>query len=301
MSRCKAVLVWVVCSLWAAGAAAQELSPRSYWPAPRGTKILVSGYIYSSGDVLTDPSLPVYNVDSRIHTAVLGYLQTFSLWGRTTNIVAELPYSRGTTKGFVFGDPARRDFSGFSDLAITLAVNLHGAPSMTRADFREFRANPRPILGASLKVLAPTGHYDDDKLINVGANRWAVKPELGYIIPLKPTWVLEFEAGAWFFSDDDDFLNGKREQHPIFAAEVHLVKRIRPGFWASLEANYFAGGRQTIGGNEHSDVQRNSRIGGTVVFPFAGRHAIKIGFSRGWVTDFGNDFDQLLVSHNVVF
>lgn len=301
MSRCRVVLVWVVCCLWAAGAAAQELSPRSYWPAPKGTRVLVSGYAYSSGDVLMDPSLPVYDVDSRINTAVLGYLQTFSLWGRTANVVAELPYSWGTTKGFVFGDPARRNLSGFSDLAVTMAVNLHGAPSMTRADFQELRANPHPILGASVKVLAPTGHYDEDKLINVGANRWAVKPELGYIIPLKPTWVLELEAGAWFFSDDDDFLNEKREQHPIFAAEVHLVKRIRPGFWASLEANYFAGGRQTIGGNEHSDVQRNSRIGGPVVFPFAGRHAIKIGFSRGWVTDFGNDFDQFLVSHNVVF
>ncbi len=75
---CRAVLVGALCSLWAAGAAAQELSPRSYWPAPRGTKVLISGYVYSSGDVLTDPSLPVYDVDSRLHTAVLGYLQTFT-------------------------------------------------------------------------------------------------------------------------------------------------------------------------------------------------------------------------------
>jgi len=227
-SSCRALLVWALCGLWAAGAAAQELSPRAYWPAPKGTKVMISGYAYSSGDVLTDPSLPVYDVDSRLHSAVLGYLQTFSLWGRTANIVGELPYTWGSTKGFVFGDPARRDLSGFSDLAVTLAVNLQGAPSMTPADFRELRANPRPILGASLKVLAPTGHYEEGRLINVGANRWAIKPELGYIIPLRPKWVLELEAGAWFFSDNDDFLNGKREQHPIFAAEVHLVKRIRP-------------------------------------------------------------------------
>jgi hypothetical protein len=299
--RLRAVLVWALCSLWAAGTAAQELSPRAYWPAPKGTKVLITGYSYSSGDTLTDPSLPVYDVDSRLHSAVLGYLQTFSLWGRTANIVGELPYTWGSTKGFLFGDPARRDLSGFSDLSVTLAVNLHGAPTMTPVDFQALRANPHPILGASLKVRAPTGHYDDNKLINVGANRWAIKPELGYMIPLKPTWVLELEAGAWFFTDDDDFLNGQRKQHPIFAAEIHLVKRIRPGFWASLEANYYAGGRQVIGGNRHVDIQRNSRIGGTVVFPFAGRHAIKVGFSRGWVTDFGNDFDQFLVSHILVF
>jgi len=297
----RAMLAWALCSLWAAGAVAQELSPRSYWPAPRGTRVLVSGYAYASGDVLTDPSLPVYDVDSRLNSAVIGYLQTLNLLGRTTNIIVEQPYTWGTTKGFVFGDPARRDLSGFGDLSVTLSVNLRGAPSMTREEFQAFRADPQPLLGASVKVLAPTGRYEEDRLINVGANRWAVKPELGYIIPLKHKWVLELEAGAWFFGHDDDFVNGEREQHPIVAAEVHLVKRIRPGFWASLDANYFGGGRQTIGGNRHSDVLRNSRLGGTFVFPFARRHAIKIGYSKGWVTSYGNNYGQFLVSHTMAF
>ena len=52
-----------------------------------------------------------------------------------------------------------------------------------------------------MKVLAPTGNYEPDKLINVGANRWAVKLELGSIIPIKPRWLLEFELGASFFGD----------------------------------------------------------------------------------------------------
>ncbi len=180
----RAVLVWAACILSAAAGTAQELSPRAYWPAPKGTKVLVLGYSYSSGDVLMDPSLPIYGVDSTIGTGFVAYLQTVSLWGRTTNVVVELPYSWGTTKGLLFQVPARRDFSGFSDLGVTLAVNLLGAPSMTPADFQKLRASPHPILGASLKVLAPTGHYEKDRLINVGANRWAAKPELGFLIPL---------------------------------------------------------------------------------------------------------------------
>ena len=301
MSVFSTVLVLAVCSLWAAGAAAQELSPRAFWPTPRGTKVLVTGYSYAFGDVLIDPSLPVYGVDSRINSAVLAYLQTFSLWGRTANIIAEQPYSWGTTEGILYGEPVNRDLSGFSDFGITLAVNLYGAPSMTREEFQEFRADPRPVLGASLKVVAPTGRYEEDKLLNVGTNRWSVKPELGYLIPFKRTWVLELEVGAWFFTNDDDFLTGEREQHPIFSAEAHLVKRIRPGLWASLEANYYAGGRQVIGGDPYDDLQRNSRLGGTVVIPFAGRHAIKIGYSTGLLTDKGSDFDQFIVSHTVAF
>jgi hypothetical protein len=291
----------MVTSLWAGVGAAQDLTPRAYWPAPRGTKVAVTGYSYASGDVLFDPSIPLYGVDSSINAAILAYLQTFSLWGRTTNLVVELPYSWGTTEGMIGDIPARSDFSGLGDATVKVAVNLLGAPTMTPADFQKLRADPRPILGASLKVLAPTGSYDSDRLINVGANRWAAKVELGYQIPIRPKWMLEFEAGAWFFGDDEDYLPGEREQEPVLAGEVHLVKRLKPGFWASLDLNYFTGGRQTIGGNELEDVQRNSRLGGTVVVPFKGRHAIKIGYSRGVVTKYGTDYRQLIVTYQVLF
>jgi hypothetical protein len=125
-----AALAWVFAFVgWIPYAAAQELAPRSFWPAPRGTKVLVIGYSYSSGDVLVDPSLPLSGVDSRISTGFVGYMQTFSLLGRTTNILVELPFSWGTTKGGLLGFPARRDFSGFNDPGLTLAFNLLGAPS----------------------------------------------------------------------------------------------------------------------------------------------------------------------------
>ena len=258
------------------------------------------GYAYSSGDTLFDPSIPLYGVDSKLHTGILAYLQNFDFAGRSANFVLELPYSDGETSGFIESTPISGSYSGVSDLGVTLSVNLMGAPSMTREDFQVLRAAPHPILGASVKVVAPIGDYNDDRLLNVGGNRWAVKPELGYMIPLAPTWLLELEAGAWFFGDDDDFIAGKKEQDPILAFELHLVKRFRPGFWASLDANYYTGGRQTIGGNRLQDVQRNSRFGATLVFPIAARHALKIGYATGVVTQFGTDFDQFLFAYQVL-
>ncbi len=62
-SMLRTVLVCVVLSLWVAKGAAQELTPRTYWPAPRGTRVLVAGYSYTSGDVFFDRSLPVSGVD----------------------------------------------------------------------------------------------------------------------------------------------------------------------------------------------------------------------------------------------
>ena len=112
--------------------------------------------------------------------------------------------------------------------------------------------------------------------------------------------MLELAAGSWFFTDDDDFLPGERQQDPIYAFQLHLVHRFKPGFWVSLDANYFIGGRQTIGGNELIDEQRNSRFGAMVAVPFRGRHAIKLGYFIGARTEFGSDFDQLLVSYQVL-
>lgn len=299
-SKARIVLTLIVFGGVATVASAQELSPRSYWPAPRGTKLVLVGLSHSSGDIITDPSLPVVGVDSRINTGLVGYAQILNVGGRTANVVLEVPYTEGTTTGTLEGQPARRDVAGVGDIAVTFSANILGAPTMTRAEFQELRKDPHSILGASLKVVAPTGEYESDKLINVGTNRWSLKAELGYIWPVRPRWLLEFELGAWYFGDNDEFLGTTREQKPIVAFETHLVRRFKPGFWAALDLNFYTGGRTIVGGVQGSDLQRNGRIGATVVYPFGRRHAIKVGYSTGTVTESGGDFDTFLASYNLL-
>jgi hypothetical protein len=283
--------------LFAGSAGAQELSPRAYWPAPVGTKLLVAGYQFASGDVVTDASLPVTGVDSRIHTGLLAYQQTFGVAGRTSNLQVEMPYTSGTTTGQYLGRDARADVSGAGDLALTFAINLFGAPAMDRAAFREFLGAPEPVLGVSLKLVAPTGEYYPDKLINIGTNRWAGRLQLGYIHPLGRGWALEGAVGAWVFQDNDDFLGTTREQNRITSVELHVVKVFRSGIWTSVDVNYYTGGRTTVGGDIKADFQRNSRLGFTVAYPIARRHLVKLGMSGGVVTESGGDFFKLLLSY----
>ena len=284
-------------SLASPDALAQDLSPRTYWPAPKGTRALIVGYAHQTGDVVTDPSIPITGVDSRIDSAVLAYQQTLDLFGRTGNVQLELPFVDGTTTGMVSDQAGRRDVTGLGDIAATLTINLIGAPSMSAADFQELRKNPHPILGASIKVVAPTGEYENDKLINIGTNRWAMRFQLGYIRPLTPKWLLEMSAGAWFFQDNDEFLGTTREQDPIGALNIHLVRRFSPGFWASLDLNFYLGGHSTLDGERNADLQRNSRAGLSVAYPFRRRHAVKLGFSEGVVTESGGDFRTITLNY----
>ena len=198
------------------------------------------GYVYASGATATDPTLPVFGLDSRLHTGLLGYLQTLSVFGRTANLLLELPYTGGSTVGTLDGDPARRDLSGLGDLGFTLSVNLLGVPSLNVEEFQAFRAAPRQILGASVRVQAPTGAYQADKVLNVGANRWAGKAELGYVLPLHSRLLLELEGGVWWFGDNENFLGVTRTQEPVYSGEMHVVGRFRAGFWASLDANFYS-------------------------------------------------------------
>lgn len=278
-------------------ALAQDLTPRTYWPAPKGTRLLVFGYAYQTGDVVTDPSIPLTGVDSRIDSGVIAYQQTLDLFGRTGNFQLEVPYVDGTTTGMVSDEPGRRDVTGFGDMAATLTINLMGAPSMSPVEFQELRHSPRPILGTSIKIVAPTGEYEKDKLINIGTNRWAVRFRLGYIRPLTARWLLEMSVGAWFFEDNDEFLGVTRKQDPIAALNFHLVRRFKPGLWGSLDLNYYLGGHSTVDDVRRADLQRNSRIGISFAYPFQRKHAVKLGISRGVVTESGGDFRTVTLNY----
>jgi hypothetical protein len=168
---------------------------------------------------------------------------------------------------------------------------------MDAAGLRALRNDPHTIVGASLLIQAPTGEYEPDKVINLGTNRWSAKPAIGVIWPIKPTWLFEFEVGAWLFGDNNEFLGQTRSQDALLSTEFHLVKRIRPGFWASLDANFYVGGRTKIDDEVRGDFQRNSRVGVTLVVPLKGRHALRSSYSTGVVTESGGDFEIFTLSY----
>ena len=283
--------------LTAGSCLAQEITPRAYWPAPKGTELLVFAYGYQAGDVIASASLPIEDAKSRSNSLVLGYQKTFSLFGRTTNLQFELPFASGSTRANVAGLPARRDVSGMGDIAATLSVNLLGAPSLSPEEFLSFRQNPRPIVGLGLKIVAPTGQYDDDRLVNIGSNRWSARVRLGYIQPLTKLWILELSAGTWFFQDNEEFVSGVRKQKPVTAFDLSLIRRIKPGFWASIDGTHYIGGQTTVNGTDNVDYQRNSRLGFSVAYPFANRHLLKLSFTNDIRTDFGGDYNTFTLSY----
>lgn len=301
--RCRipTLLLWGLLFLMSPAMQSQELAPRAFWPAPVGTDVVVLGYQHSSGDIIVDQSLPVTGVDSSIDYLLLSYQHSFDLLGRSASLQLGQAFADGTTEGDFAGQTVRRRTVGPMDSSLRLAVNLRGAPAMNAGEFAARRGDLPALIGASVTVVAPTGDYDPDRVINLGTNRWAVKPSIGAILPLKPGLFLESELSGWWFEDNDEFVSGVREQDPVYAAQLHLVKRFRPGFWGSLDANFYWGGRTRIDGVRNRDLQRNSRFGVTAVYPIHRRHALRLSASVGTVTENGGDFDLFSLSWIHVF
>lgn len=275
-------------------ARAQEMEPRAYSPSPVGMNFIGLAWQRSSGGVTTDPTLPITNVDSEIDAAALGVVHTFSLGGRSASIGLVLPYAQAEISGDVFEKTRKADRTGFADARLRLAVNLFGAPAMDRRQFA-MRA-PATTLGVSLNVVVPSGEYRSDKLINLGTNRWAVRPELGLYHPIGP-WSLEFSAGTWLFADNDQFLgDSRREQDPITTVQAHVGYTFRPRLWVAADATWYRGGKTTVDGVRNSDLQKTSRIGLTLSLPIARGHSLKLAWSDGMRTRIGSDFTTWTVA-----
>jgi hypothetical protein len=243
---------------------------------------------YSAGAVLTDPSLPVTDIEARIDALGLGYGRTFGIAGRSANFALALPYIRVDASGNIGESRASVTREGFGDAKLRLAMNLLGGPVMTPREFAQ--REPRTTLGVSLTLNLPTGEYLPDKLVNIGTNRWAAKTELGLTCPVGK-WLLEGYAGAWWFEDNAEFFGGqRREQDPLAGIQVHVSYTFKPRLWVALNTTYYAGGQTTVGGLRKHDRQSNSRAGLTLSMPLGSDYSLKMSWSRGATTRIGSNF-----------
>jgi hypothetical protein len=147
------------------------------------------------------------------------------------------------------------------------------------------------IVGASLQVAAPLGQYDPDRLVNIGTNRWFIKPEIG-ISKALGAFTLEFAGAVYFYTANDDYYVGRTlEQDPVYSAQAHLIYSLGRGIWAALDGTYDYGGRTTIDGVRDDEVMGNMRLGATLALPVNRNNSIKLYASTGTATRTGSDYD----------
>lgn len=280
---------------------AQDLDPRAYVRIPVDVTFLVTGFGYSHGGVVTDPTLPIADLHAVIESPSLAIGHSFSLFGKTAQVSAALPYAWAQLSGVVTGSSQSTTRSGFSDLRLRLSVLLLGAPAATPAELAE--AERKTVLGASLSIVAPTGQYFPDKMINIGTSRWSIKPELALSQPMGKRWLIDIYSAILIFSKNDSFYPGSsvRTQDPMGSFQGHISYNIKPNLWAAINMTFYTGGRTSVNGSEKDDRQSNSRIGATIVLPVGKVNSVKMAISTGAIVRYGADFTSISIGWQTFF
>ena len=278
----------------------QDLSPRAYVITPLRSNAVTLTWSFYDGGIDLGGSIPITGATGTYHVPSIGYYHALGFFGRSANITVVLPYGVGTFQGAVFGTQRSVYRSGLLDLGVRFSVNLIGGPAMPADEFVKWKQ--KTLLGASVKLLTPTGQYNGAKLLNWGVNRWAIKPEIGYS-HRNGQWIIDAYGGVWFYTTNNAFFATPvplpQTEGPIGSFEGHLSRQLgkNPRCWASLDGNYWFGGSTTLGGVPRPDTrQSSSRLGGTLAVPINKHQALKFAYSDGTYIRFGGNYHNVQVA-----
>ena len=278
---------------------AQDLEPRAYSPSPVGTTFLVVTATRSTGGVLTDPSIPLTDVEAQLELGGVGVGHSFALLGKSALVLGAVPVTWATVRGEVGENQHEASRRGLADPRVKLSMILAGSKPMTPAEFA--RAPRRPIVGASLTVAPPIGQYDPAKLINLGSNRWAFKPEVG-VSTAHGRWVYEGAFGVWLYSRNSKFPGGfLRTQSPLLSTQAHIVRLVRQRHWIAFDTSYFAGAIGRVDGIKKSTNQSSLRVGLTYGLIFSGRQSVRFSYFDTTLARLGGNTQSFGVAYQFLW
>lgn len=290
-----ALVLW----LMSAPVAAQDLEPRRWTHLPVGTNVVALAYAGKDSEIFFNPLIGITDGSANLNAWLARYSYSFDWLGKTARVDGMLPYVSGTWQGLVGEEPGLRTIRSAGDPWLRLSVNLYGAPALDKQALAEYVAE-RPVrttVGASIAVSLPLGEYDPEELINVGRNRYTLRPQLG-VLHARGPWTFELTGSVFIFSDNTDFVETVTlSQDPVFAIQGHVIRNIRENLWLGGGLAYAAGGKVTLDSTRISYEVDNvlwNLVGG---YRISGRQSFILSWQQGRTqTNVGSDFDSWLLS-----
>jgi hypothetical protein len=285
-------------------ALSQDIEPRRWSPIPLGTNVVGAGYSYTSGDVFFDPLLQAEDVKIKAHSLVVSFVQPFRVRNKLGRISLLVPFSAADWSGLLSGEPAEANRTGFADPRIRASLILAGPPAGNALELQQYKLeNPTyTTFGVSLAVILPLGEYFEDKLLNLGGNRFVFRPQAG-MIHYWGKWSFELTGSVFLYTRNPDFFNdAERDQRPTFAMQTHLVKQLRGGAWLSLGAGYGLGGESVVNRQPNGDFRSNLLMSASYSFMIAKRQGLKLTYIRSEaLQDIGSNTNNFILAWFISF
>ena len=283
----------------AGSAFSQDIEPRRWSHLPLGGNFGGLAYAYTEGDIFLNPVLRIEDAEFDLNTAAFKYIHAFELLGKSARIDLAQNYHSGTWSGLVNGVPSSIGRDGLSDGTLRFAINLYGAPPLAGQEFMDYRkaSDCETIVGMGLLTTLPNGEYFEDKLINLGSNRFAFTPQVG-VVHTRGKWSMELSSSVNLYTDNDSFFNGKKlEEDPYLVGQGHLIYNLMPGFWLGASVGYGYGGESSIDHVSANDTKGNLGWGLSAGIPVTRNFGFKIAYiGIRTQEDTGSDNDTFTIA-----
>ena len=261
---------------------AQDLEPRRWSHMPVGINVLGVGGAGISGDILFDPVLLIEDATFDLYVGGLSYVRSFDLAGKTARIDVVMPFATGRWEGLLDGVESSVRRKGLVDPWVRFSVNLYGAPALKAKEYMQYRSSKKThtTVGAAITVFMPFGQYSQEYLINLGENRWRVRPQLG-LLHQHEKWQFEVTGSVFISGDNDEFWKGSQlERDPLWFIQSHVIYSIDQKWWTSLSAGFAHGGRSWVNGVPKSDDSRTSLMAWSIGRSIGKNQGIKFTYLR---------------------
>jgi hypothetical protein len=302
------VFIIITIPLLSSSVFAQDDGARAYWNARENTNIFSfqylsmslnasdalvfapGQYIYPNAEVKADISigtwahhLAVFKRPSVIMVNVIGGSIGAEI---SANISPEfLP--PGIGPGSTFSESS----SGFADPGVVFVTSLIGTPRLnSNVDLLNYE--PSFSMDLALLLSVPVGSYENDKLVNLGLNRWFGRIAL----PLKyhfgvfsPGYMSSFEItpSVYLFADNDDFNVGHTlKNEPLWQIESHLTHDFTRKFFGSLDMLYQNGFQSELDGTKLGEKLEIGSLGFSMNYQIGDNIMIRTSYSSNV---FGNN------------
>jgi hypothetical protein len=284
----KQVLIAVFLFLMTFGkACAQDDGARLYMVIPDKTTIVSMRVHYLHSNLAVDPGAIAGGDHLDTTLVVFQFVQTLKIAGGQSSIFFVLPVSHIKPD---YAQPAGAPHSvlGLGDAQLGFVLGVHGTPALAPAEYAEHK--PGLAVNLLAKVFFPTGDYESNRAINVGANRWALRLGVPLVYAIGDRMAdphlttIELMPTVTFFGRNADPMGANStQQKPLFILEGHLTRGISPKFWASLDLLWRQGGEVDIDGVGANNFQSAVSLGATGTLALSRNSSLRVSY--GGVVD----------------
>lgn len=251
-----------------------------YVAAPPGTKLAIFYYRHITANELhSDGSKVSDDANLSANIGIFRGVYFTKLGPFTIDPQFLVIFGQQDLDGAAFGN-AEISAQGLADLVVLATIWFVNDPES------------KTWFGFSPFLTIPIGDYDEDRALNLGANRWAFKPEISYAKGFDK-WHLDLTAAVEFYEDNDEFMGATMEQDPIVTLESHLVYKATDTFNIILDYFHHRGGETTVAGIDQDDEKEDHTLGMSFSWWLTPQYQLIIQYRRDLEVENGLQTDMV--------